>query len=333
MTRRKRQLHDERGLLAAIVDSSDDAIISKDLKGNVTSWNTAAEQMLGYTAEDMIGQPISTIAPPERKHEMKDILERIIRGERVDHFETQRRHKDGTLIDISLTVSPIYDAAGRIVGASKIARDIGERRRADARMQLLMRELDHRAKNILAIAQAMLRLTRADTVAEYASAVEGRIRALARVHSRVAENRWDGADLGGLVAADFEMFPEPQKRVAMQGEAVWISPEAAQVVAILLHELSTNAARHGALSSQDGKVAVDWSRDADGDLHLTWREHGGPPVTPPTRRGFGTQIVERSVSDQLGGEAIIEWLPEGVSCKFVIPAAHIVRMDRRQPAA
>ena len=123
--------------LAAIVGSSDDAIIGKDLNGIITDWNSAAEELFGYTAEEVIGRHISTIAPPGREGEMAEIIRRISKGERVYHFETQRRHKDGHLLDISLTVSPIHDMDGRVVGASKIARDIGEEKRGRAQRGLL----------------------------------------------------------------------------------------------------------------------------------------------------------------------------------------------------
>ena len=155
---KQKRLLGEKALLAAIVSSSDDAIISKDLNGIITSWNAGAEELFGYSAEEAIGHHISLIAPPERVEEMADILAKIARGEKVVHFETQRRRRDGAIVDISLTVSPIYDEADRVVGASKIAHDITERRHAEERLRLLMRELDHRAKNVLAVAQAMLRL-------------------------------------------------------------------------------------------------------------------------------------------------------------------------------
>lgn len=315
--------------LAAIVDSSDDAIVGKNLNGTITDWNHAAERLFGYAAEEAIGRNISLIAPPERRAEMQNILARIARGEKVDHYETQRRRKDGTLVDISVTVSPIRDASGRVVGASKIARDISERRHAEERLHLLMRELDHRAKNVLAVTQAMLRLTHADTVPDYVNALEGRIRALARVHSRVAENRWNGAELRALAAADIEVFSEAGGRMTAEGDPVWVSPAAAQVIAIVLHELSTNAAKYGALSTDEGSVAITWHREAGGDLRLAWCEDGGPAVSEPQRRGFGAQIIERGIPDQLGGTAELTWSPSGLRCAFLIPAAHIVDPTRR----
>ena len=329
----RKRLAAQRGLLAAIVSASGDAIISKDLDGTVTSWNNAAERLFGYTEAEMLGQSISKIVPPERIDETKRILAEIARGERIDHFETQRRHKDGSLVEISLTVSPIYDDAGRVIGASKISRDISERRHAEERLRLLMRELDHRAKNILAVAQAMLRLTRADTVPDYVNALEGRIRALARVHSRVAESRWSGADIRALAAADIEIFSDAGQRMTAEGDSVWVSPAAAQVIAIVLHELSTNAAKYGALSTDTGSVAIHWHRGAAGDLCLFWTEEGGPTVAEPSRRGFGTQIVERGVPDQLGGSAETTWSPAGFRCTFVVPAAHIVDPTKKVATA
>ena len=329
----QKRLRLEKSLLAAIVSSSDDAIISKNLEGTVTSWNATAEEMFGYAADEIIGRHISTLAPPGRAHEMAEIIEKIRRGEHVDHFETQRRRKDGAILEISLTVSPIYDAAGCIVGASKIARDISERRRTEERTKLLMRELDHRAKNVLAVAQAMLRLTHAETVPDYVQAVEGRIRALARVHTRVAENRWDGAELHELAAADIEIFSDAGGRMRAEGPPLWVSPSAAQVIAIVLHELSTNAARHGALSNDKGSIDVRWRRDEAGDLHLWWSEEGGPPVSSPSRRGFGTRIIESSVPDQLGGTTEMTWLPSGLRCTFVVPTSHIVEPVTRRADA
>ena len=129
VTERKRA-ETERNLLAAIIDSSDDIIVSKTLDGIITSWNKGAERILGYTAEEVIGKHVSMLMPPDAIEDIKKILDRIRRGEKVDHYETKRRRKDGTVIDVSLTVSPVRDAAGKIVGASKVGRDITEQKRA-----------------------------------------------------------------------------------------------------------------------------------------------------------------------------------------------------------
>lgn len=325
----QRQARAKMALLAAIVASSQDAIISNDLNGVVTSWNPAAEALFGYAADEMLGRSLAALYPPDRQEEMHGILARIRRGEQVRHHDAQRRHKRGDIVHVSLTVSPILDETGRVIGASKIARSTGERRRAEERTLLLMRELDHRAKNVLAVAQAILRLTRADTLPEYISAVEGRVMALARIHTQVAENRWDGAELRALVTSCLEIFGDCEGRAGAEGPRVWLAPAAAQVVGVLLHELATNAAKHGSFSTPDGSIAVRWLTEPSGDLQLSWTESNGPPVRPPHRRSFGTRVIERHIPDQLGGQAEVRWMAEGLHCEFRVPAANVVDLRTR----
>ena len=181
------------GQLAAIVQSSDDAIIGKSLDGIITSWNAGAERLFGYSAEEVLGKAINILIPEERQDEEPAILERLRRGERIDHFETVRRRKDGSTLDISLTISPVRNAAGAITGVSKIARDITERKRAQAHITLLAREAEHRAKNMLASVEAVVHLTKASTAEDFKTAVSGRIRALANVHRLFVETRWEGS--------------------------------------------------------------------------------------------------------------------------------------------
>ena len=189
----------ERALLAAIVENSDDAIASKDLDGIVTSWNRAAERLFGYTAEEMIGRPIAVLAAPGREDEMPMILERIRRGERVDHYETLRRRKDGSLVEISLTVSPIRDQRGRIIGASKIARDITERRRLEEERELRLGELRHRVKNLLAMVGAIALRPRSRTLGQrYRDDFMGRLAALAAAHEAAFQTE-AGTDLAALI--------------------------------------------------------------------------------------------------------------------------------------
>ena len=172
--------------------SSDDVIISKNLNGIIISWNKGAERVFGYTAEEAIGQPITIVIPEDRHDEERQILTRIRRGERIDHYETVRRRKHGSLIAVSLTVSPVRDAAGKIVGASKIARDITEQRRSQEQIATLAREAEHRSKNLLATVQAAVHLSQSETPEGLKRAIEGRIQALANVHSLFVKSRWIG---------------------------------------------------------------------------------------------------------------------------------------------
>ena len=260
--------------LAALVESSNDAIISKTLDGIVTSWNASAERTFGYTADEMIGQSILKIIPLERYDEEELILGCIRRGERLDHFETRRRRKDGTLIDIALTVSPIKDETGRILGVSKIARDITEERRGRETQRLLMREVNHRSKNLLAVVEAMVRrsITRTPPV-EFARRVAARIAGLSRTQDLIVRGDWLGVDLNELVLAHAAIVPPPiQARYSIAGPRLRISPNAAQALGLALHELFEGSAFR--LSDEtDGEVAVTWVGDqANQSLQFSWSE-------------------------------------------------------------
>jgi PAS domain S-box-containing protein len=187
-------------LLAAIVESSDDAIISKDLSGIIMSWNSGAQRIFGYGAEEVIGKPVTILIPPDRVDEEPDILARIRAGERIEHYETVRRRKDGTLVDISLSVSPVRNAQGVIVGASKIARDVTERKKMEKQRELLIAELSHRVKNTLAIVLSIEKLTFSglqDTTAN--RAFRARIQALSHAHGRLAESTGLSVSLQHLI--------------------------------------------------------------------------------------------------------------------------------------
>lgn len=306
--------------LGAIVESSDDAIVGKNLDGIVMSWNRGAEELFGYSAAEMIGRPIATLLPADRHDEEPKILERLRRGERIDHYETVRRRKDGSLVEISLTVSPIRNAAGRIVGASKIARDITERRRAEQKERLLAREVDHRAKNVLAVVQAIVRLTRADSAAEYVERLSGRLAALARAHTLMSESRWVGTRLTRMIEEEFAAFRTgDDRRVRISGPELTVTTDVVQSLAMVLHELATNAAKYGALSAPAGRVGITWSWDDDAHLVLQWTETGGPAVQEPRRRGFGTALIETTVGGQLGGTVSFDWATQGLVCRIRIP--------------
>jgi PAS domain S-box-containing protein len=304
--------------LASIVESSDDAIVSKNLDGVITSWNTGAERVFGYAAEEVIGQPITIVIPQDRQDEERTILTRIRRGERIDHFETVRQRKHGSLIVVSLTVSPVKNAEGKIVGASKIARDITEQKRNQEQIAILAREAEHRSKNLLATVQATINLSQSDTPEGLKHAIEGRIRALANVHSLFVETRWIGAELSAIATQELAPYSETDEtRVQIDGPQVLLEPNAAQAIAVALHELATNAAKYGALSVAKGQVDLKWSHEADERLILRWTEIGGPAVQPPARQGFGARVVERMIG-QLKGKARFDWRPEGLICEIIL---------------
>jgi PAS domain S-box-containing protein len=304
--------------IGSVVESSDDAIVSKSLDGIITSWNRGAERLFNYTAEEAIGQPITMIIPQDRLDEEREILSRIRRGERIDHFETIRRRKHGDLITISLTVSPVKNAEGKIVGASKIARDISEQKRNQEQISVLAREAEHRSKNILSNVQAIVNLSQSDTSEGLKRAISGRIQAMSNVHSLFVQARWIGAEVS--VIAKQELAPyldEQDARVRMEGLETVLEPTAAQAVAVVLHELATNASKYGALSDAKGQVRLTWSRSDDGQLTLRWTELGGPRVNAPERKGFGSRLIEGTIS-QLGGKAHFDWRSEGLVCEIAV---------------
>jgi PAS domain S-box-containing protein len=308
--------------LWSIVENSDDAIITKNLDGIISSWNKSAERIFGYTAEEIIGKPITILIPPERSDEEPAILARIRRGGHVHHYETVRRRKDGSLVDISLTVSPVTNAQGEIVGASKIARDVTARKRNDEHIAMLAREAEHRTKNILSTVQATVSLSYSDTADGLKRAIEGRIRALANVHSLFVKSRWDGAELSSVVTQELAPYlGSGEPRAQIDGPHVWLPTNTAQAIAMTLHELATNAAKYGSLSVPEGRLCVKWSHAADGQLTLHWSESGGPPTKKPTRRGFGMSVIKQMIGQE--GEIHLDWRPDGLACEIVLQTSKL----------
>ena len=440
------------GWLAAIVESSDDAIVSKTLEGIITSWNPAAERLFGYTSKEMIGRPIAILAAPDHENEMPLILERIRRGEKVEHFETVRRRKDGSLVDISLTVSPIRDQSGRILGASKIARDItqhkraeqallesearfrnlantvpdivwtaapdgtitfvndrgfhfcgltpgqnspnwpepavhpedrercigrwhealrqetsyeiearirrydGEyrwfliravpvrsaggrittwigsttdihdRREAEEHQRRLTAELSHRVKNTLTIVQVLAERSgsRATSVEECLDVFRGRLQALSAAHNTLLVGDWKWASLASLVQTALEPYLGERDRVRLDIRDLRLEPDAAFTLALGLHELATNAAKYGALSSPTGQVSLSADAHSGGhgeELRIVWQESGGPPVEAPAVAGFGTTMLSQAIEYQHQGRAEMDWRREGLVCRLTLPLA------------
>jgi two-component sensor histidine kinase len=264
----------------------------------------------------VIGQPITIVIPPDRQSEEREILTRIRRGERVDHFETVRQRKDGGLIIVSLTVSPVKNAEGQIIGASKVARDITDQKRSQEQIATLAREAEHRSKNLLATVQATVKLSQSETPDGLKRAIEGLIQSLANVHSLFVQTRWIGADLATIATQELApYFDKDQRRVHLDGPPVLLEPDVAQVIAITLHELATNAAKYGALAVPGGQVELKWSHDAGRQLRLRWRESSGPKVQEPTHKGFGGRIIERMIA-QRSGQALFDWRADGLVCEI-----------------
>jgi PAS domain S-box-containing protein len=454
--------------LAAIVECSEDAIVSTDLDGIILTWNRGAERLFGYTADEVTGKPITILIPPEPRGEETLILERIRRGEHLDHYETVRRRKDGSQVEISLTVSPVKDAHGRVIGASKIARDItdrkraeeelraseerfrglfnsapmavfvcdrsgviqgyneraaqmwgrrpvcgdpnetycgslllrlpsgevlphaqspivevlrtgeghenaeviierrdgsqlpvlvnfaplksaggevtgavttfidiSDRKRAEEQQRLLLKEMVHRVKNLFALAGALITLSvrAAETPNDLAESVRERLAALAHAQDLTLPDLAGGRESPGrtttlpalirTIVAPY--LAQDYASVTLNGPDVPINGKAAMGTALLLHEIATNAAKYGALSSQGGRIAVSWSVRQD-ELFLTWQERGGPPVDrKPETEGFGSLLARLTVTSQLGGKISRDWDREGLTVTLSAPLERLLK--------
>jgi PAS domain S-box-containing protein len=311
--------------LAAIVESSDDAIISKTLSGQITSWNGGATRIFGYQPSEMIGRPIMTIIPPELHGEEERVLAKLKRGERIDHYETVRVAKDGRRVDVSLTVSPVRDRSGRVIGASKVGRDISDRKQAEVLQHLLIEELNHRVKNTLATVQALVSqsLRLAKSPADFATSFTGRLQALARAHALLTQTGMQGAELTDLVREQVLLGDANDARISCAGPWSVLDAQSAVHLAMVLHELATNARKYGALSTSEGHLSVHWEFRTNGGrtLLLVWKESGGPQVVAPSTRGFGTTLIEQTLQAH-GGTASLCYAADGVSCEIKLPLPH-----------
>lgn len=308
---------DPRDWLVAIVDGSEDAIVSKDLNGIIQTWNSGAQRLFGYRANEVIGKSITILIPEDRLDEEPAIISRIQQGNRVEHFETRRRRKDGSLVDISLTISPIRNAKGVIVGASKIARNISEKRIAEEQQQLLMGEMRHRVKNLFALATAIVSISArsASETEEVVRTIQARLSSLARAHELTMTDILNesggrsGVELRSLIGTLLEPYAS-EERIRIEGDDLEVGGKAISNIALLVHELATNAAKYGALSSAEGRLDVDIRRNGE-EIRLIWRETGGPEPSPTKEQGFGSRL-ERGLATSLGAEILRDWQPTGL---------------------
>jgi len=316
VSERKRAQEVERRL-AAIIASSDDAILSTDLNMVITSWNLGAERLYGHSAEEAIGGSVMMVVPDDRREEEPAILAQIRAGQKVEPYETKRRCKNGRLVDVLLSVSPIYDTYGRIVGASKIAHDISAKKEAERLQTVLVGELNHRVKNVLATVMAIARQTlgRSDVDRTSVETFDARLTSMARAHDLLIHGNWERAELTAVVRQ--ALSPYPKEKFEIHGPTMQLAPRAVVSISLALHELATNAAKYGALSVPDGRVAIVWSLEGNGSdrLRLRWQEAGGPTVTPPTRKGFGSRLIESLLAAELNGEVQVSYEPSGLICE------------------
>jgi PAS domain S-box-containing protein len=311
----------EARLEAVLESASDYAIFTTDPAGLVTNWNAGAKNLLGWSEAEALGMDSRLIFTPEDRERGAPEAE-MAKALAEGRAENERWHlrKDGSRFWGSGLLLPLRGTAAG--GFLKVMRDETARREGDERQGLLIRELAHRVKNSLTLIMAMARQTglRAADLDEFLGAFEGRLKALAGVHDLLSEEGWRSTPLAALVRT--ALAPHEGRIRLGRVADLRLKPAAAQDLVLALHELATNAAKHGALSAPEGHVALE-GRVSEGELVLTWCEAGGPPVVSPTGRGFGTTLLERVVAHQHKGWVGLDWQPEGLACTVRLPLAEV----------
>jgi PAS domain S-box-containing protein len=314
-----------------LVENANDIVATLDLQGRFTSINPAVERILGYTPQEVIGAPVSRFVPKELHAMQEEVLQRKLAGEPSTQYELEMLAK-GTKKRVTLDVKSrlSFSEDGKPLGIHSIGRDITERKEAEARQVLLVRELQHRTKNLLAVVQSIATSTFGRSK-DHKSALEafvGRLHALAHAQEFVSAGPGAGVPLRQLIDAELAPFAA---RARIDGEPVVVGGSFAQMFALVVHELATNAAKHGSLSTPRGHVVIGWKIDRsepEALLSFCWTERGGPPATQPTTEGLGTQLMS------LLGKSQVDFRETGFEYALQVPLAEAVRgIEEAKPFA
>ena len=296
-----------------------------EVDGAEFSWDEGQYRIFGVDAREFRAsvENVRSLVHPADWPRLQHIVKRMSKSARTQQTEFRVVRPSGETRWCIGTAAVSLDAAGRVTRISGVTIDVTDRQEAEERQALLAREVDHRARNALAVIQSIIRLTRARSVEDYVSAIEGRIKALARAHTLLSDSRWNGADLTTLAAEELAPYRSGDK-VAIGGPDISLPPATAQGLALALHELATNAAKHGALSSACGRVSLTWQLQPD-TLAIDWTESGGPRIAPPAAKSFGLRVIRASIEQQLDGNAAFDWDAGGLRCSFSIPRKDMIR--------
>ncbi len=316
-------LIESRRRMEGIVESAMDAMITVDESQRVVLFNPAAERMFGVLAVDAIGAPIVQFIPQRFRDGHAEHIRRFketgVTNRRMGALGTvSGLRANGEEFPVEASISQVEIGGAKI--ATVILRDIAERKVNEEARLLLAREVDHRAKNVLAVVQALVSLTQATTKEEFIAAVRGRVSALGRAHSLLADNRWEGGDMRQIVVDETAAYHKPGQ-IQIMGPALVLGPHAVQPLSLLIHEMATNAVKYGALSVAEGRVDVEWRILSDGAMELRWSEYGGPSVKEPASRGFGSTLVREVATRQLTGSIDIAWPMGGVRLIATLPSS------------
>jgi PAS domain S-box-containing protein len=307
------------------VEAAPNGMVLTDAQGRIVIVNGEAEKLFGYERQELLGQPIETLIPSRlRTHHAKYRRGFSSRPE-VRAMGAGRDLyglcKNGSEVPVEVGLSPIETSSGLMVLAAIV--DISERKRAEAQRDLLVAELNHRVKNTLAVVQGIAHqtLAKADISPDVLNAFEGRLVALGAAHGLLSQGNWEETSLSQLTAETLQASAVDEQRIAVSGPEALLQPREALALAMALHELCTNARKSGALSIETGRIALSWTtqQEPEPQLELVWREHGGPVVSPPSLRGFGTRMIEQALAQDLDAEVNIDFQHDGLVCSISAP--------------
>jgi PAS domain S-box-containing protein len=327
VTDRKRaeeELRESEARFRAIFEQANDFLVTTTLDNEITSVNPAVIEAIGYPADEIIGRSINDFMDPDQFALSMDAFNRKLEHGGSTRLTVKVRARDGRELIWEVNSQLSLDEQGRPVALHAIARDMTEAKRAEAHLRLLVDELNHRVKNTLAIVQGIAQQSFKDDVPprQARAAFEGRLAALSEAHNLLTREHWSVVSMRQIIDDALRPHGGESGRFTLDGPDLTILPKTAISLALAIHELATNAVKHGALSRPEGQVTIIWRRVREGGparLILTWQEQGGPPVTIPTRRGFGTRMIERGLAAELGGTVTIDFRPEGLVCTVDAP--------------
>lgn len=318
--------------LRAVFDSPAIGVAVLTPDGNFIQTNDAFSDLCGYGADELRALNSLTLTHEDDRWAMKALLAGLMDGSRSD-FVIEKRYlrKDGSVIWVQNSVSLTHDEAGRPQHLVKLIQNITERKVAENRQQLLIDEINHRVKNTLATVQsfASQSLRNAKSVAEGRAAFEARLLALSKSHDVLTRQHWEGADLIDVVNGAIAPYRgRTEQRFRFEGDRLRLRPKAVLAISLAFHELATNAVKYGALSNDSGHVSIDWRVDPrTRQFQLRWQESGGPAVTPPTRRGFGSRLVEQGLAQDIAGDVRLSFNGPGVVCAIHAPLHEVAGSD------
>lgn len=323
------ELRRTSALLRLIGASTPDLIYAKDREGRVLYANIAVAKAVGRPLTEIVGHTdLDYVSDEAQARSIMDNDRLVIESAETLDVDETFTDPSGVTRHYRSLKAPLRDEHDRIVGVVGITSDVTRRREAEERERLLAREVDHRAKNMLAVVQSLVGLTKGADLAAYKKAVIGRVQALARAHDLLARSRWEGVDLKEVVRQELAAFADAEKLARVSGPALRLSPSAAQSFGLVVHELATNAAKYGAFSTSSGRLELRWALEGDASggrsLRLVWRETGGPSVAAPASSGFGSALIRTCVERQLAGELTLDWHETGVVYDILVPATQFV---------